>query len=530
MPFAVTLMAKLGVEGQSTARDLLDAWSESGPDMLSNDLEQSMNRSIGLSVESYLVKRNPDATTLLAILSLLPAGTTKENLRWWAPALKTSMLPSAIATLSQAGLLVENKRENSTSPVFFVLPVIQSFMQQKDRIAEDIWKQIHSSCCEYVLAHACRLDDPTFPKNSKALAAEDTNIQSILFGSPPSQPTVLPNRTIEALIAFSWHRRDTKPNLEIVNHALTAAKSSRDVRYIASAVWCLGVTYHQLGDHLQFFYHLKEAYGLFNTLPPGEVESQRLGGQCGIDLMNAAGLVFQDLDQVVSLAREVKTKCAALSDDVIHGRSLVYLGDILRRAGQPHEALHYLDQARTMLKAAGNTYSLADAHQLTSWLHYDEGRLLEAQDAMEEAWKLVEWTENPSFQADISLDLARALFHTNRDTEAWEYLELTLTKASYVGNRYRVAQALQYMGHGYLRRGDYQNALGAYEAAAEKYLGTANAHAAQRCNDYVARIKQKQGNIDMVIGFHRPAIDFDSETRFYPPVQASVSDVPIFGS
>jgi hypothetical protein len=186
MPFAVTLMANLGAESQSSAKDLLDAWSESGPDILSNDPEQSMNRSIRLSVESDLVKRNPNAILLLAILSLLPAGTTKENLHWWAPEIKMSMIPSAIATLSQAALLVENRRENSASPVLFVVPVVQSFMQQQNRISQEVRKQVHLLCCEYVLTHACRLDDPTFTDKSKALAAEDTNIQSILFGSPPS--------------------------------------------------------------------------------------------------------------------------------------------------------------------------------------------------------------------------------------------------------------------------------------------------------------------------------------------------------
>jgi hypothetical protein len=191
MPFAVTLMAKLGVEGQSTAKDLLNAWLKSGPDVFSDDLEQSMNRSIRLSVESDLLKRNPNAITLLAILSLLPAGTTKENLHWWAPTLETSMIPSAIATLSQAALLVENTRENSASPILFVVPVVQSFMQQQDRIAEKIRKQIRLSCCEFVLAHACRFDDLTFPKKSKVLAAEETNIQSILFSSPTSPHTVI---------------------------------------------------------------------------------------------------------------------------------------------------------------------------------------------------------------------------------------------------------------------------------------------------------------------------------------------------
>ena len=42
MPFAVTLMAKLGMEGQSTAKDLLEDWLESGPDIFS-DPEQSFH-------------------------------------------------------------------------------------------------------------------------------------------------------------------------------------------------------------------------------------------------------------------------------------------------------------------------------------------------------------------------------------------------------------------------------------------------------------------------------------------------------
>jgi hypothetical protein len=191
MPFAVTLMAKLGMEGMSTAKELLDAWQKSGPDILSDRPEESMNRSINLSVESDLVKRNPNAITLLSILSLLPAGTTKQNLRWWAPdpALQSSMIPSAIATLSKVALLVENKREHSDPSVLFVVPVVQSFMQQHDRIEEKIRKQIQFSCCEYVLGHTCRPDDPTFSVKSKALAAEDTNIQSILFGSPHSIPS-----------------------------------------------------------------------------------------------------------------------------------------------------------------------------------------------------------------------------------------------------------------------------------------------------------------------------------------------------
>jgi len=316
---------------------------------------------------------------------------------------------------------------------------------------------------------------------------------------------------------------------------VTAAEAAGVVRYVASAVWCLGQTYAQLGDHHSSFNHLQEAYRLFNTLPPSEVESQRLGGLCGIDLLDTARLAFEivDYDQVVSLAQDVETKCAALSDDVIHGRCLVTLG-ALHRDHQPDEALRCLDQAQTMLKAAQNNYNLAEAYQVISWLHFDASRLPEAMDTIEAAWKHAQLAENASVQADISLDFGRTLVAANKDQEAWKYFEITLMKASYIGNRVRVAEVLECMGSGYLRRRDYQNAYGAYEAAAEKYLGTAVSFGHERCLDNMDRIKCKEENPDMVIGFRRHYLDIADtdidETLFYLPVQAFASDEPISSS
>jgi hypothetical protein len=183
MPFAVTLMARLAKEGRSTAKELLSAWSEYGPDIFPDHHEQSMNRSISLSVDSYLMKQNPQALLLLKILSCLPAGTPKATLRWWVPAHYLAMVPSAIAILFKAGLLVENERQDFDSPVLFVIPVVQSFMQQHGRIEEEIRHNIQSSCRQYVQEHSCRDDDPAFPVKSKALAAEDINMQAILCGS-----------------------------------------------------------------------------------------------------------------------------------------------------------------------------------------------------------------------------------------------------------------------------------------------------------------------------------------------------------
>jgi tetratricopeptide (TPR) repeat protein len=514
MPFAVTLMASLGKREKSTSKELLDTWYTSGIDMLSvtNSPEKSLNRSISLSVDSEFVKQDPDALLLLAILSLLPAGTTEQNLRWWAPTIK--MISSAINTLSDAALLVKGSRQDSNSAVLSVIPVVQSFMQQHDRISEEIRNQMYASCCKYVLAHACRFDDPTFPVKSKALAAEDTNIQSILFVSSASQHIVPSDRTIEALVAFSWHRCDSKPSLEIANHVVKAANAFGVERDIASAVWCVGRTYDQLGDFHSAYDHLQEAYQLFNTLPPGDVESQRFCGQCGNDLVDAARGKLRS-DEIVSLAQDVETKCATLSNDIVHGRSLVLLGTALNSGRRRQEALSHLDRARTMLKAAGNYPNLACACQAISWVHYAERRLQEALDAIEEAWKHAQLTDSPYIQAVISLDFGMMLYNANKDTQAWKHIDIALMKASYGGARVAIARSLEYMGYGYLRRGDYQNAYVAYEAAAEKYIGANIDRDAKTCKENMTRIKQKQGNPDAVVGFYRQSYDID-ESLFYP--------------
>ena len=126
----------------------------------------------------------------------------------------------------------------------------------------------------------------------------------------------------------------------------------------------MGQTYAQLGNRRTSYSHLQEAYRLFNTLSqdPGEDELQQLSGQCGIDLVDTARMVLQDEDEITFLAWDVETKCAALSDNIIRARSLMHLGIVLQQAQQPQEALRYLGQARTMLKAAGNTYNLANAY------------------------------------------------------------------------------------------------------------------------------------------------------------------------
>ena len=547
MPFAVTLMARLAKEGQSTAKELILAWSKNGPDILPEHHELNINRSISLSIDSNLMKKNPQALLLLNILSCLPAGTSKATLRWWVPALHSSMVPSAIATLSKTGLLIENKRRDSDSPVLFVLPVVQSFMQQHGRIGEDIRQNVQLSCSQYVLDHYRNTPSLRISESErKALAAEDVNIQAILCGSPTTQDTnKLSDKAIEALISFSWYRcNNAKPSPEIAKRAVLMGKAFGNKEYIASSLWCLGTTYSFIGEYYAAYDYLQEAYQLYNALlpsqkwydlrkgflrkeygpravtrNPGIRELQLLCCRCGISMVNGARLTFKDDDKLVSLARDVEKQAATVADDDIHARSLLILGSVLDGSGDRQEALRHLERAKQM----GIGTLSSSIYFCIANVHYNEKRLPEALDAAEEAWKLSEPHDSLVNQAQSSLLLGMVLFSSNRDTEAWKYMEISLTKYLELGNRRNSARTLEYMGYGYLRRGDYLNAYGAYEAAAESYLGTVDEEPyCNKCKDNMAKIKDMQENPGLNVGFERPRDDNNWPSLFYPGAAASV--------
>jgi tetratricopeptide (TPR) repeat protein len=426
------------------------------------------------------------------------------------------MVPSAIATLYKTGLIVENQRQDSDSPVLFVLPVVQSFMQQHGRIEEEIWPKIQLSCSQYVLDHDIySQNNPTFSK-PKALAAEDVNIQAILFSSTTTQhDNILSDKAIQALNAFSWYRcNHANPNVEIAKHAVSMAKAFGDKTYIASSLWCLGLTYGHLGEYYAGYDHLQEAYQLYKSLLPGTRELQRLCCDCGILMVEGARLTFKDGAKVVSLARDLEKQAATVSDNDIHARGLLILGLVLDDYGDRQEALRHLERAKLM----GSGPYLSEIYYSIALVHYHENRLPEALDAAKEAWTLSESRSSLSLQAKISFIFGMILFSANRDMEAWKYMEISLTKNLELGNRRDSAAAtLEYMGYGYLRRRDYHNAYGAYEAAAESFLGTVDEEAGYTtCKENMAKIKDMQKDPDLNVGFKRPRADNEYRSLFYP--------------
>ena len=517
MPFAVTLMANLGKEGQSSAKHLLEEWRDAGPRMLSpsqvDSSEKSMNKSISLSVDSNLVKRDPDALFLLATLSLLPAGTSRENLHWWAPSLK--LKTGAIARLSRAALLTP------TSSTLFVLPVVQSFMHHHHRIPDEVHQQVQSACCQYVLDHACRYRDSKFKTNSEALASEDTNIQSILLGGQGAEKLEgsCDRRLVEALVAFSWHRYDTKPNLEIVTHTLELARASRNQRRIVESLICLGGTHSKLNDFNLAKPCLQEAWGspFFSAknLSSGPI-CRRLRVECAWLLAGALRHLHEDPQEIIALLESVNATLREDSDEEGRARTLSALGHSLRYAKKYDDALNRLFHARAISVELGHNADAAKTLNYIARVYRETARPEKAICRLDQALELIQEIDDPYIHGGILLTYGTVLLDMNRNAEAMEYLMKALCDYQLLGSVLGLAQTLEYIGYTYLRMNEYQEAATTYQEATERYV-IVGAKAAlgqagkEQCRRNLDLIKRKQKNQHEIVEFLRPTGDEDGK-------------------
>jgi len=523
MPFAVTLMASRGRESQFSPKQLLDEWTRLGTDMWSSDdaLDNGMNKSISLSVDSKLVKSNPDALELLATLSLLPAGTTVERLVYWAPNLQS--VSGAITTLSRAALLQTATWDGDhTSQMLFVLPVIQSFMLHRNRIPEHIRRTLQSAFCKYVLDHACRYRDSTFKANAEALAREDVNIQSILVGATNHLGS--DDQLVRALLAFSWYRRDTKPLVAVAEHTLNVAKANGNRQYIGEALLCLGSSYAEVDNYVEAKGLLEES----SQLLVGDHSGQQLGFECALTRAHVGWFLRDRYEERETIIEDVLVRTKE-SDTYWHARALDALGCLYWYNCEYDQALQAFIPAADALLLLGCNRDAASAlygkARTLDKLYFPDDQVL---DAAQEAWEVVKHLEPSAIYGDILSLSGMVLLRMGRLVDASHSFEKSLSAQQHVGAILGTADALSWFGHLYLHTGTYPDAFSAFEAAADKYvdLGDESAYRQEyelKCRENMDWIKSKQENPDKYIEFYRPRGDrSEYDGLFYPPKVTSL--------
>ncbi len=507
LPFAVTLMAKLGKKSRSSAKNLSQEWSHVGTGMISpsNSPEDNLNRIISLSVDSGFVQQDPGALALLATLSLLPAGTCRKNLRWWAPNHRSS----SIATLSDAALLLTNNDGDSIEhETLFILPVVQSFMATTNQLPDSVRKQVQEACCQYVFDHACRYFEPLFKQHSKALAAEDTNIQSILLVLASSESSISPERVVQALLRFTWYRYDTRPSIEIAESTLNRARLLGEDRYIAEALSVLGGTYlrTRTGVGLQV---LTEAFQLFDKLS-GDRDTAWLAAQCGCFLARSK-LSTHPAQHVISSVQNLQTKFGPYLDDF--GRALILkeIGYCCYYFGRYSEALDSLRQATDTFMHMERLIDAAESMLDMAGCYHQSSELSKALESIEGASNIIKHIPHQRFQALIDKGQGVILTSLGRYTEALSKFEKSLILFEDLGALYQAASTVENFGYVYQCMDDSLNATVAYEAAIEKYakIGQRSAkveRSIQRCGTNLAEIKKRIETPQVAISLLRPVI------------------------
>ncbi|KAJ7583888.1 hypothetical protein C8J56DRAFT_830015, partial [Mycena floridula] len=216
MALAVKLMARHGKNTGYTIEQLISAYKVTGTAMLGrskgSDPQNSVSVSICMSLESSLVKDEPNASWLLNIIAMLPSGVTLDTLRqYWAPNLQNP--DSALQSLLEASLL---ERQSTT---YFVIPVIRSYLLNSSHLPNDVHNLMVAAACNFLLQHkAVTPGQLSFINDMKVRASEEINLQAILLNTSESSSEI-----IQALETLAWHQFRVRPRLEVIEHAVKLA-------------------------------------------------------------------------------------------------------------------------------------------------------------------------------------------------------------------------------------------------------------------------------------------------------------------
>ncbi|KAF7333656.1 Kinase-like protein [Mycena sanguinolenta] len=476
IPLAITLMAACGGHQGTSPAALLKEWKSAGTRMMAGDETRSMDETIHLSMERSVVKSNPEALTLLAILSMLPAGTTGQNLSWWAP--MVTSFSAAVGTLRKAALIeFEGDGHFETSRIF-VRPTIQSYMSHQDRISPGIRDQVYDACYDLVLCHKSIPDDHQFKSDLEVIAGEEINIQGLLMEIPVDAPRL---NAVDALIAFSLYQSWTKASTVVALHALEVARAvyndphvaDRDAaaRRVAAAHQSLGKLLLRLDQYDDACLHLEEAIAWFKALPGGV--DLHLAGAASMDLLET--WIFRQTNsssEFESLAREVQAHLSYDETDKYHvARGLLAFGHFLWwKSGTPcEEVLTTLSAAKAIFEDLGCPASNAECLYHMAREYAFDGRYAEALPLIEDAWKNANQSGVFELMCRIRDTMIRFLLVLGSYEEASTIFPRLLSLAQATGSPLIIGQVLELLAYNCAAMMDLPGARVAYEGAQTQF-------------------------------------------------------------
>ncbi|KAF8208373.1 hypothetical protein K438DRAFT_1713222 [Mycena galopus ATCC 62051] len=493
IPLAIYLMAAEGRHSKASPAELLDQWGETGTEMISTGLSYNMDRTISMSMNRAIMKKNPTAFILLAIASMLPAGTSGDNLQRWT---SLASLRTDVATLRTAALIEQDSGNSFATSRFFVRPTIQAYMSRQDRIPATVRQQVHDACYKFVLAHKSTPDDANFKRDLAALRKEETNIQGLLMQIDAQD---LHPQALDALLAFSLYQLKTKPSTVVAQYALEVALAAKDNFRIAEAYECLGKIALILDRYEEVCEHFEEARRYFKSLPGGP--NRHRAGECSMQLAITWGYMKKQSFEIRPLVLEAQADLSYDQSDKLYvGRGLLGLGDFLWYADEEREALEILDTAKRIFEDINCPASIAQCLCLIT-------RISMARSNYKEALLIAEQTlakaEESGDDAVISQGLSLVawnLLNLSRHDEAFGILNRVLEKDQALGSPLGIAQDLEMLGYNRTAKMDLTAARHAYQGARlhfSKVSGEMGQDGKERCSYNLRKLEGMDDGFDL---------------------------------
>ncbi|KAJ7584807.1 hypothetical protein C8J56DRAFT_1088585 [Mycena floridula] len=463
MALAVKLMARHGKNTGYTVKQLISSYKVTGTAMLrrskGSDPQNSVAVSICMSLESSLVKDEPDASRLLNIIAMLPSGTTIDMLQqYWAPNLQN--LDSVLEPLLEASLL------ECQSDTYFVIPVIRSYLLHPSRLPSDICNSMVDLACNFLQQHrVTEPGGPSFQDDMKVRASEEINLQSILLNTSESNPKV-----IEALRILAAHQLRVRPRLEVIEHAVKFVSKLADKKLAGDVLECYATilyTLNRFNDSIKqrqlarntFLAASEPALAALNLL---NIADDFVLVESAFDEIPLIEQAQQEFESIYSGA--VTSKHQAIPDEYMVN-CLWRLGRAHSRRGNHSEAVKHLREARD-LSAAGSVRGANCAEELAEAYHC----LVQLNEA--EKWAVLalnEWREMGGSLEYALCILGMIYISKGEYNKAINCLKEGLDSAKAQGDLRWTADFLLELGRAQMKKGNGDDAQGSFTGALGHY-------------------------------------------------------------
>jgi tetratricopeptide (TPR) repeat protein len=368
VPLAITLMATLGTASGFMPTDLLETWKHEGTNMLSHSLDpnRSMNRSIGLSVNSPLMKAYPHALSVLTTLAMLPGGADRTLLVQIFP-LSTN-IAGAVAAITQSALAEDRPATGS----IHVHSLIRTYMLTYHPLDDETRGLVHQAFYQILSEHTSKPGDAKFSEDVRALATHESNIYTILLDAARNGGNQV---VLDALLSFSWYQCWTRPNKETIDYTVQLARDAQSKRHLAEGLLCRGQIYQQLDCYPDAAIAIKEARQLFL-----EVDDRRRAAECLLKLGEAYSYQLL-LDLYGEAVRLAQKEFQILGDKLGIAESLRYVGMYLWKTRQILAAQQALDNSRQQFEDLRHPLGIAHCRAWSSRVYLELKQYPEACDA-----------------------------------------------------------------------------------------------------------------------------------------------------